>query len=409
MALLLQGAIRVPRIAVRTVLSMVRSSVRKRTGCDIYKLEPIKGVEQCAMPALFITGAKDEMIPTDHGESLASVWMGPKLRISFHGGHNTPRPPHIYDAAGTFLRAVLEEAPLDEAFSTIRDLCENAPSELPPGWQSAVDPGSGDTYYFDMYTHKTTWFRPYKPSPGHERAQERAEQERLAREARSAGRSGDGGDGMAALHAGTVVSKERAESLNAAVVAAHRNSRAGGGGGGVAGVTKGNGGGGEMLSLKGMLADAPKVEGAASAVTTTDAHTNGGDDVSLMTMLRSDRMVEHGSGGGGEGGGSGGNFAVQPLRSSTMAGGAVSPDSANGSPVRKGSGQDAHTHMHTHKHKHTRPYWTPISSFPFSDSCCAPAIERLENAYFSTKINTVLSRRLHFSARSSAVRGGGEE
>ena len=61
--------------------------------------------------------------------------MGPKLRISFHGGHNTPRPPHIYDAAGTFLRAVLEEAPLDEAFSTIRDLCENAPSELPPGWQ----------------------------------------------------------------------------------------------------------------------------------------------------------------------------------------------------------------------------------------------------------------------------------
>ena len=72
--------------------------------------------------------------------------MGPKLRISFHGGHNTPRPPHIYDAAGTFLRAVLELAEdelgtkaeasrLEAAFSTIRDLCENAPSELPPGWQ----------------------------------------------------------------------------------------------------------------------------------------------------------------------------------------------------------------------------------------------------------------------------------
>eukprot|EP00618_Florenciella_parvula_P004385 CAMPEP_0119538456 /NCGR_PEP_ID=MMETSP1344-20130328/50876_1 /TAXON_ID=236787 /ORGANISM="Florenciella parvula, Strain CCMP2471" /LENGTH=99 /DNA_ID=CAMNT_0007581357 /DNA_START=16 /DNA_END=313 /DNA_ORIENTATION=- len=98
-----------------------------------------------------------------------------------------------------------------------------------------------------------------------------------------------------------------------------------------------------------------------------------------------------------------------------MAGGAVSPDSANGSPVRKGSGQDAHTHMHTHKHKHTRPYWTPISSFPFSDSCCAPAIERLENAYFSTKINTVLSsdsislhEALQYAAaeRNSASGGG---
>ena len=177
-----------------------------------------------------------------------------------------------------------------------------------------------------MYTHKTTWFRPYKPSPGHERAQERAEQERLAREVRSSGSGGDDRKDAAELHAGTAVSKERAETLSAAVAAAHRTNTA----------SKG-GGVGEMLSLKEMLA-----EGSNNSTTTTDAHTNGGDDVSLVEMLRSDRMADGANlgsevcGGGGTGGG---GFAVQPLRSNTMRGGAVSLNSLNGSSMRKQSGR----------------------------------------------------------------------
>jgi len=50
--LIKKGAIKVPRIAVNTVLSMVRSSVKKRTGADIFKLEPVKGCPTSEMPAL---------------------------------------------------------------------------------------------------------------------------------------------------------------------------------------------------------------------------------------------------------------------------------------------------------------------------------------------------------------------
>lgn len=50
--LIKRGAIRVPRFAIKTVLSMVRSSVKKRTGADIYKIEPIKQASQCKMSSL---------------------------------------------------------------------------------------------------------------------------------------------------------------------------------------------------------------------------------------------------------------------------------------------------------------------------------------------------------------------
>ena len=93
------GAIRVPRLAVKTVLSMVRSSVRKRTGADIYKLEPIRDCGTSTMPSLFVTADRDEMIPNEHGASLNNMWGGPSMQVTFHGGHNTPRPPHIYDGA----------------------------------------------------------------------------------------------------------------------------------------------------------------------------------------------------------------------------------------------------------------------------------------------------------------------
>jgi len=127
----------------------------------------------------FVTADRDEMIPTEHGSLLNSDWGGPSLQVTFRGGHNSPRPPHIYDAAGTFLRAVLESSDkgsageaeaVKAAFASIQSLCEDTPGDLPPGWLSATDPETGDTYYYDTFTHKTTWFRPYKPSEGYKKS-----------------------------------------------------------------------------------------------------------------------------------------------------------------------------------------------------------------------------------------------
>jgi pimeloyl-ACP methyl ester carboxylesterase len=42
-----------------------------------------------AMPALFLTGTSDTLIPNKHSERLASLWGGPVERVSLEGfGHN---------------------------------------------------------------------------------------------------------------------------------------------------------------------------------------------------------------------------------------------------------------------------------------------------------------------------------
>jgi uncharacterized membrane protein YgcG len=172
--LIKKGAIRVPRFAIKTILSMVRSSVKKRTGADIYKIDAVSRAPHCKMPSLFVTADRDEMVPQSHGKSLDGAWGGPSLQVTFHGGHNSPRPPHIYDAAGTFIRQVLaeedssEDPLLEKCFKKVKELCCDDPAgPLPPGWLSATDPDTGDVYYYDLYTHKTTWFRPFKPSVGY--------------------------------------------------------------------------------------------------------------------------------------------------------------------------------------------------------------------------------------------------
>ena len=62
--------------------------------------------------------------------------------------------------------AATEASAVAAAFVEIQGLCDGVGGDLPPGWLSAVDPESGDTYYYDTFTHKTTWFKPKKPSVG---------------------------------------------------------------------------------------------------------------------------------------------------------------------------------------------------------------------------------------------------
>jgi pimeloyl-ACP methyl ester carboxylesterase len=84
--LIKKGALKIPRIAVNTVLSMVRASVKKRTGADVYKLEPIKGCTNAHMPALFVTADRDEMIPVEHGAALNAQWGGPSMQVEVAEG-----------------------------------------------------------------------------------------------------------------------------------------------------------------------------------------------------------------------------------------------------------------------------------------------------------------------------------
>lgn len=81
------------------------------------------------------------------------------------------------------------------AFVEIQGLCDGVGGDLPPGWLSAVDPESGDTYYYDTYTQKTTWFKPKKPSAGSSNgaAESSADESQKAAASASKGRAAENG------------------------------------------------------------------------------------------------------------------------------------------------------------------------------------------------------------------------
>lgn len=123
------GMISIPQFAVTTVLSLIRRSVEKRAGFDLFQVKPIKRMSSTRRrrrrqngrdssssspgmlpPALFLVAEADELIPPWHGEALEEQYNGPSLGLRFEGTHNSARPPVVYTLATVFITAVTERA-----------------------------------------------------------------------------------------------------------------------------------------------------------------------------------------------------------------------------------------------------------------------------------------------------------
>jgi hypothetical protein len=117
-------------------------------------------------------------------------------------------PPRV-DSSGSSGGGEEVAAAVAAAFAAIQGLCEGIGGDLPPGWLSAVDPESGDTYYYDTFTHKTTWFKPYKASVGHHGAADGAAA--ATAEGTAGGTSGARGQGAAGGDGGAATPAQQSD------------------------------------------------------------------------------------------------------------------------------------------------------------------------------------------------------
>ncbi|KAG5182015.1 Alpha/Beta hydrolase protein [Tribonema minus] len=119
--LVAMGQVRVPKVAVRAALALIRRSVKKRTHTDISKLNPHKGCARITCPALFIAARGDRMVPPHHGAQLAEAYAGPKYLINCSGKHNSTRPAAVQDAIALFIRASFRwpQQPMEPVLATI--------------------------------------------------------------------------------------------------------------------------------------------------------------------------------------------------------------------------------------------------------------------------------------------------
>jgi len=93
----------VPSVLINAFLKMMRSSVRKRTGLDILKLEPIKDVDTCFIPAVFVAALGDRFISPQHTRDICERYAGEKSMLMVEGGHNARRPAYFMNSVSSFI------------------------------------------------------------------------------------------------------------------------------------------------------------------------------------------------------------------------------------------------------------------------------------------------------------------
>lgn len=96
-----------PGLLVSLVLRWIRQSVQKKAAFDINDISPIKHADKCFIPVLFVAGKDDDFIDPNHSQKIHDVYAGDKNIILVEGGHNSIRPPFMFDSVQNFLATAL--------------------------------------------------------------------------------------------------------------------------------------------------------------------------------------------------------------------------------------------------------------------------------------------------------------
>jgi len=112
--LCLKQVSKLPGFLIDAAMSLVRSTVKKKNGLDIYKLKPINCAEKTTIPAFFIHALNDELINIEHSIELCEKYGGEKSLNSCNGGHNSVRPREICDKIGEFFSKYLNDGNVDD-------------------------------------------------------------------------------------------------------------------------------------------------------------------------------------------------------------------------------------------------------------------------------------------------------
>lgn len=103
--------INLPGFVIDTALSFIRSTIKKRSGADIYKLHPKVFSSKTTTPGFFLHAMYDELIPLDHTLEIVEEYGGYKSLNVCEGTHNSTRSKQLIDKIGKFFQKFL----LDDA------------------------------------------------------------------------------------------------------------------------------------------------------------------------------------------------------------------------------------------------------------------------------------------------------
>jgi hypothetical protein len=106
--------IKLPNFIFSAAISIVGSTIKKKNGLDIKKLNPIDSAEFTETPCFFIHANKDELINKEHSDKLFEKVKGVKILKNCDGGHNSKRPREIVVKVAKFFNKYLRGIDEDE-------------------------------------------------------------------------------------------------------------------------------------------------------------------------------------------------------------------------------------------------------------------------------------------------------
>jgi len=110
-----QAGFKLPQIFLKSVVGILRRSIRKRAGFDINDADPLASAPLSFIPALFGHGLDDNFIKVHHSQKLCDAYAGDKNLITFDGDHNAHRPEFFVTSVIIFLHNVFSEPSVGRA------------------------------------------------------------------------------------------------------------------------------------------------------------------------------------------------------------------------------------------------------------------------------------------------------
>lgn len=97
----------VPKWLASMALALVGMRVRALANFDLDDVVPLKHVQKCRMPAIFLHAVQDNFVPIDHVRRLFCAYAGGKELLQMPGDHNSRRDPDAVQHAAEFLSRAL--------------------------------------------------------------------------------------------------------------------------------------------------------------------------------------------------------------------------------------------------------------------------------------------------------------
>lgn len=84
----------------------LRRRALKKAGFDFEDLKPVECINSCRVPAYFFHATRDKIVPMHHSKALYDAYPAEKQYSEVKGGHNSKRPPEIYDKISDYVLSV---------------------------------------------------------------------------------------------------------------------------------------------------------------------------------------------------------------------------------------------------------------------------------------------------------------